>query len=119
MQNALVTAATAIELVSNALGIATIVVGLGYLFLTLGRNALAHRELPGVEPQIGLGRWLTLSLELTLAADIVGTIVAPSWDEIGKLGAIIVLRTFLNYFLGKEMDHAWAQAAREPGRKDS
>jgi uncharacterized membrane protein len=117
MQNALAVAASAVEMVSNALGIATIVVGLGYLLVTLARNAMAHRELPGVEPQIGLGRWLTLSLELTLCADIVGTIVAPSWNEIGKLAAIIVLRTALNYFLAKEMDHAWAEASREHGRK--
>jgi uncharacterized membrane protein len=112
MHNALTVAASAIETVSNALGIATIVVGLGHLFLTLARNVSARRELPGVEPQIGLGRWLTLSLELTLCADIVATIAAPSWDEIGKLAAIIVLRTALNYFLAKEMDHAWEQASR-------
>jgi uncharacterized membrane protein len=117
MQNALATAATAVELVSNALGIATIVVGLGYLVVALARNAMTHRRLPGIEPQIVLGQWLTLSLELTLAADVVGTIVAPSWEEIGKLGAIIVLRTALNHFLGKEMDHAWTQASREHERK--
>jgi uncharacterized membrane protein len=117
MRNVLAIVAAAVEMVSNALGIAAIIVGLGYLLLTLVRNAIARRELPGVEPQIGLGRWLTLSLELTLAADIVGTIVAPSWDEIGKLAAIIVLRTALNYFLAKEMDHTWEQASRERERK--
>jgi uncharacterized membrane protein len=120
MQNALTLAAGAVEMVSNVLGIASVVVGLGYLFLSLARNVSAGRDLPGLEPQIGLGRWLTLSLELTLAADIVGTIVAPTWEEIGKLAAIIVLRTALNYFLAKEMDHACARAnavGAEHGRK--
>lgn len=46
-----------------------------------------------------------MALELTLAADIFRTAVAPSWDEIGKLAAIIVLRTVLNYFLQKEVEH--------------
>lgn len=54
--------------------------------------------------RIRLGRWLALALEFELAADILGTAIAPSWDEIGKLAAIIVLRTALNYFLQKEID---------------
>jgi uncharacterized membrane protein len=29
--------------------------------------------------------------------------VAPSWDQIGKLGAIAVIRTTLNYFLLREL----------------
>ncbi|HEV2729071.1 MAG TPA: DUF1622 domain-containing protein, partial [Terriglobales bacterium] len=51
------------------------------------------------EIRITLGRWLVLALELALAADILRTVMVPSWDEIGKLGAIVVLRTVLNYFL--------------------
>src|SRR6266498_1935410 len=34
-----------------------------------------------------------------------GTAVAPSWDDIGKLAAIAVLRTALNYFLERELKH--------------
>ena len=57
-----------------------------------------------------LGKWLALALEFALAADIVRTAVAPSWDEIGKLAAIMGLRTALNYFLEREFE----QAARMP-----
>ena len=35
--------------------------------------------------------------------DILSTPIAPSWDQIGKLGAIVVIRTGLNYFLMREM----------------
>jgi uncharacterized membrane protein len=45
-------------------------------------------------------------LEFELAADILRTAVAPTWNEIGQLAAIIVLRTALNYFLQKEIDKA-------------
>ena len=50
-----------------------------------------------------LARFLSLGLEFQLAADILGTAVAPSWTQIGKLGAVAVIRTGLNYFLAREM----------------
>jgi len=57
-----------------------------------------------------LARYLVLALEFQLAADILSSAVAPSWDRIGKLGAIAVIRTLLNYFLTREM-----REARPPG----
>lgn len=58
------------------------------------------------EIRLMLSMWLALSLEFALAADILRSIIAPSWDEIGKLAAIIALRTILNYFLAKEIAQA-------------
>jgi uncharacterized membrane protein len=49
------------------------------------------------------GRWLVAGLTFQLAADIVGTAVAPSWEEVGQLGAIAVIRTFLNFFLERDL----------------
>jgi uncharacterized membrane protein len=54
--------------------------------------------------RFGLGRWLALGLEFELAADILRTAVAPTWNEIGQLAAIAVLRTALNFFLQKEIE---------------
>lgn len=51
-----------------------------------------------------LARYLALALEFQLGADILSTAIAPSWDQIGKLGAIAVIRTALNYFLSREMN---------------
>jgi uncharacterized membrane protein len=62
------------------------------------------------EIRITLGRWLALALELALAADILRTVMVPSWDEIGKLGAIVVLRTVLNYFLEREIEQEQKKA---------
>jgi hypothetical protein len=50
--------------------------------------------------------WLLLGLEFELAADIIGSVISPSWQDIGQLGAIAVIRTFLNYFLGKDLEEA-------------
>ena len=41
-----------------------------------------------------------------LAADIVRNVIAPSWEDIGRLGAIALIRPFLNYFLEKDLEQA-------------
>jgi uncharacterized membrane protein len=56
--------------------------------------------------RLGLGRWLAVALELELAADILRTAVAPTWNEIGQLAAIAALRTLLNFFLQREIESA-------------
>ena len=53
--------------------------------------------------RLTLARYLALALELQLGADILSTAIAPTWDQIGKLGAIAVIRTALNFFLTREM----------------
>lgn len=53
--------------------------------------------------RVKFGSSLAIALELLLAADILQTAVAPTWDDIGKLAAIAAIRTALNYFLEKEL----------------
>lgn len=53
--------------------------------------------------RVRFGSSLTIALELLLAADILQTAVAPTWEEIGKLAAIAAIRTALNYFLEREL----------------
>ncbi len=45
------------------------------------------------------GMWLLFGLQFALAADIVRSVISPTWNDIGQLAAIAVIRTFLNYFL--------------------
>jgi len=58
------------------------------------------------------GMWLLLGLEFELAADIIGSVISPSWQEIGELGAIAVIRTFLNYFLEKDLESSEDEEGR-------
>lgn len=51
------------------------------------------------------GDWLATALEFQLAADILITTVDPDMESLIKLGIIAVIRTFLNYFLSKELEH--------------
>ena len=53
--------------------------------------------------RLTLATYLALALEFQLGADILSTAIAPSWDKIGKLGAIAVIRTALNFFLMREI----------------
>ncbi len=57
-------------------------------------------------------RWLLLGLEFTLAADIIRTAISPTWDDIGQLAAIAFIRTFLNYFLERDLKEECAEAKR-------
>ena len=69
--------------------------------------------------RLTLGRWLALALEFELASDILGTAVAPSWDEIGHVAAIIVLRTALNFFLQREIRELAEQRPEPAGASEA
>ena len=72
----------------------------GWLLL----KALARQETADFTAiRLALARYLALALEFQLGADILSTAIAPSWEQIGKLGAIAVIRTALDYFLSREM----------------
>ncbi len=49
-------------------------------------------------------RWLVAALTFQLAADIVETSITTDWMAIGRVGAVAVIRTFLNYFLEKDLE---------------
>jgi uncharacterized membrane protein len=60
-------------------------------------------------------RWLVAALTFQLAADIIETSVSTDWQTIGRVGAIAVIRTFLNYFLERDVD----QQRRDRAGQDS
>jgi len=53
--------------------------------------------------RIKLGSYLVLALEFFIASDIIKTIITPTWEDLGVLGAIVVIRTVLSYFLTKDL----------------
>jgi uncharacterized membrane protein len=53
--------------------------------------------------RLKLGSYLVLALEFFIAGDIVKTIITPTWQTLGILGAIVVIRTILSYFLTKDI----------------
>ena len=49
------------------------------------------------------GRWLIAALTFLLAADILESSIKTDWEGIARLAAIAAIRTFLNYFLERDI----------------
>ena len=99
------TAGELTEVVLNAISLVFIVLG-AVLSLTAGLKE--RKRLAAAHPfhtffRMAFGGWLVVALEFQLAADIVGTIISPTSRQLIELGAIAIIRTFLNYFLNKEL----------------
>ena len=74
-------------------------------------------EMRGRAIWLRFATWILLALEFALAADLVRTAVAPTWDDISKLAVIATIRTMLNYFLAKdiaEFDRAQESGGNPP-----
>ena len=95
---ALLTEAVAVVIIAAAVAVAV----WGTLRAAVARND-AH---PWADVRLNLGRYLALALEFLLAADVVRTAVATTWEDIGKLAAIAVIRTGLNFFLHRDIQEA-------------
>jgi uncharacterized membrane protein len=69
------------------------------------------------EAWLRYARWLVAGLTFQLAADIIETSISTSWQTIGRVGAIALIRTFLNYFLERDVEQQQRECATvEPRR---
>jgi uncharacterized membrane protein len=75
------------------------------LFAFLRKELLKRAEAVRLNDsiRIKLGSYLVLALEFFISADIVRTIITPTWESVGILGVIVVIRTILSYFLTKDL----------------
>jgi len=91
-------------------GATLVLIALGTLLAIRNLIGGALQRLPAEEIALkawqGLSRWIMVGLEFLLASDLVSTVVAPSWDELGRLATIAAIRTVLGYFLGRDLAEA-------------
>ena len=93
--------------ISHAVEIlAAVVIGIAvlrtlYNYLILIKSSSAKISTEAIRIQFGSS--VAVALELLLGADVLATAVAPTWNDIGKLAAIAIIRTLLNYFLEREL----------------
>lgn len=100
MERAALLVGTAIE----AIAIAMIVIGVFQALLRLPSVMFRDRSEVGARAAwLEFARWLVAALTLQLAADIVHTTVAPTWEEIGRVAAIAAIRTFLTFAFDREL----------------
>lgn len=109
-----------LRLVVEVSGAMVIAAGLGATALLCLTTLRTGRGMASINnlfsaARLRFARYLAFALELQLGADILSTAVAPSWDQIGKLGAIAVIRTALNYFLRKELSEETRTSAHAEG----
>lgn len=83
----------------------------------IGEQSRAYRNL-----RQGLGRAILVGLELFIAADIIRTVtIEPTFQSIGVLGLIVLVRTFLSWSLEVEINGEWpwrrarSEATQSPG----
>ena len=92
----------------EALGITVVLWGIVEALVALGLRAwrIAARQKTPADLgaiRLAMGEKLVLGLEFFLAGDIIETIVVPTWETLGILGGIVVIRTIIVYFLNLEL----------------
>lgn len=99
----------------EAAAVLIIAIGGVQAFFGMLRSAVVAGRPLGLKKEIWLrfGMWLLLGLEFELGADVIRTAISPTWFEIEQLGAIALIRTFLNFFLERDLEKY-----AEPGSTD-
>jgi uncharacterized membrane protein len=91
--------------VCQLLAIVVIFIGLVKAMIIFIKDALLGEETSRAihQSRLELGHSFSLGLGFLIGASILKTTLAPTWNDIGQLSAIIVIRTLLNYFLLMEI----------------
>lgn len=118
LERSLFNVVTLTKFTLEAISVFCIIVGLfktAQVALRL-RHSRTGKLFPFNEVRLSFGMWLALALEFQLGADILATTIAPSFDSLGRLALIALIRTFLNYFLGHELETYYrAEKERQKG----
>ncbi len=102
-------------------GVGVILIGVAVATAGYIRDLLLSGQRDAYERyRANLGRGILLGLEILIGADIIATIIAPlTWESVGLLGLIVLIRTFLSFSLEAEIDGQWPwsrNARRGSGR---
>lgn len=104
-EEALIHLVTVTKFVLEAFSVICIIIGfIKTLQLAVNLNRRRNATQSFNKIRIKFGMWLALALEFQLGADILATTITPTLESLAKLALIAVIRTFLNYFLSKELE---------------
>lgn len=104
-------------------GVGIIIAGVALSAVIFVRTGLRGGDWQAAYPvcRSNLRRGILLGLELLVGADIISTITAPlTFQSIGLLGGIILIRTFLSFSLETEIEGCWPwqRAGRDQRNRD-
>lgn len=96
-------------LILNALSIIVIVWGAALTFISFIKSEINVKNRDDTVMKIGtiknhLGSYILLGLEILICADIIESILNPTINDMVILASIVVIRTFISYFLNKEIE---------------
>jgi uncharacterized membrane protein len=105
----------------DAVGVLAIVIGVAVATLAAVRALLRERDGTVYDTyRQRLGRSILLGLELLVAADIIETVAGdPTFESVGILGLIVLIRTFLSYTLEVELTGRWPWQPADKEHEDS
>ena len=69
----------------------------------MGSRSVRHQIFNFDVIRLDLGRAIILGLEFIIASDVIETTTTPDYYSVGILGLLVLIRTFLNYFLNKDL----------------
>lgn len=90
-------------------GVGVILIGVAVATIGYARDLTTEARTEAYDRyRANLGRGILLGLEILIGADIIATIIAPlTWESVGLLGLIVLIRTFLSFSLEAEIDGHW------------
>ena len=93
----------------NAFSVIILLFGVGKSMIDFFKNEFSRQDRMAISKKnnyvkLYLGSYVLLSLEVLIASDIIETILNPSIEDILILAGVVVIRTAISYFLGKEME---------------
>jgi uncharacterized membrane protein len=108
MEELLRQAAGIVSLGLEALALLAIAYGAVEAAIGVIRVMLPPKRATGTEKRavwLEFSRWLVAGLTFQLAADIVQTMVAPGWEDVGRVAAVAVIRAFLTFTIERDIAH--------------
>ncbi|MGC1269165.1 MAG: DUF1622 domain-containing protein [Croceibacterium sp.] len=89
----------------EVMGVAAILIAVVYATIKFLADLRARRGSAYSDYRANLGRGILIGLELLVGADIIATVTAPlTWESVGLLAVIVVIRTLLSFALETEIE---------------
>lgn len=68
------------------------------------RNGMAGQSREMRDIRLYVGNYILLGLEFMIVSDIIHSFLKPQLDSLFALGIIVLIRTAISFFLGKELE---------------
>ena len=87
--------------------------GYSFFVAVFMRKTPHDRQIQIHRAKVELGGFVLLGLEILIVADIIETVINPTFDDILRLAAIVAIRTVISFFLNKEIQEAKIDVAEK------